>query len=62
MVKMIRLQFSLVNCTIKRKLPTFREAGEVLLYAISENMVSDEEFALLYDIDTSRNREFEYWI
>ena len=43
-------------------MPTFREAREVLLYAISENMVSDEEFALLYDINTSKNRNFEYWI
>ena len=41
---------------------TFQEAREVVLYAISENMVSDEEFALLYDINTSRNRDFEYWI
>ena len=38
---------------------TFREAKEVLLYAISKNMVSDEEFALLYDINTSKNRDFE---
>ena len=43
-------------------MPTFREAREVLSYAISENLVSDEEFALLYDINTSKNRDFEYWI
>ena len=43
-------------------MPTFREAREVLLYAISENMVSDYEFALLFDIKTSKNRNFEYWI
>ena len=48
----ICLQFSLVTCTVKRKMLTFREAREVLLYAISENMVSDEKFALLYDINT----------
>ena len=41
---------------------TFREAKEVLLYAICKNMVSDEEFALLYDINTLKNRKFEYWI
>ena len=34
----------------------------MLLYAISENMVSDQESALLYDITTSKNRDFEYWI
>ena len=33
----------------------------MLLYVISENMVLGEEFALLYDINTSRNGEFEYW-
>ena len=58
--KLICLQFSIF--TVKRKMPTFREAREVLLYAISEYMVSDEEFALLYDINTSKNRDFEYWI
>ena len=24
-------------------------------------MVSGEEFTLLYDINTSKNRDFEYW-
>ena len=43
-------------------MPTFREAREVLLYATSENMVSDEEFALLCHINTSKTRGFEYWI
>ena len=43
-------------------MPTFREAREMLFYAISKNMVSDETFALLYDINTSKNRNFEYWI
>ena len=56
------LQFSLVTCTVKRKMPTSREAREVLLYAISKNMVLDEEFALMYDINTSKNRDFEYGI
>ena len=60
-VKLICLQFSLVTCTVKRKMSTFREAREVLLYAISENMVSAEAFTLLYDINTSKNRDFEYW-
>ena len=34
----------------------------MVLYAISESMVSDEEFALLYDINTSKNRDVEYRI
>ena len=25
-------------------------------------MVLDEEFALFYDINTSKNKDFEYWI
>ena len=41
---------------------TFQKIREVLLYAICENMVSDEEFALLYDVNTSKNRDFEYRI
>ena len=43
-------------------MPTFQETREVLLYAISKNVLSDKEFALLYDINTSKNRDFEYWI
>ena len=41
---------------------TFQKTREVLLYAISEKMVSDEELALLYDINTSKNRDIEYRI
>ena len=43
-------------------MPRFQEAREVVLYAISESMVLDEEFASLYDINTSKNRDFEYLI
>ena len=32
----------------------------MVLYVISKSMVSDEEFALLYDINTSKNRDIEY--
>ena len=34
----------------------------MLLYTLSKNMVLDEEFALFYDINTSKNKDFEYWI
>ena len=40
----------------------FREAREALLYAFSENIIDEEEFLLLYDINRSKNRDFEYWI
>ena len=39
----------------------FREARQALLYAFSDNLINGEEFALLYDINTSKNRDFEYW-
>ena len=31
-------------------MPTFREAREALLYAFSDNLITDEEFVLLYDV------------
>ena len=39
----------------------FREAREHLLYAFSENVINGEDFALLYDLNTSKNRDFHYW-
>ena len=39
----------------------FREAREHLLYAFSENVLNGEDFALLYDLNTSKNRDFHYW-
>ena len=42
-------------------MPTFREAREALLYAFSDNLITDEEFVLLYDVNKSKNRDFEYW-
>ena len=40
---------------------TFREAREHLLYAFSESLINDEDFALLYDLNTSKNQDFHYW-
>lgn len=40
---------------------TFREAREALLNAYASNSISDEEFCLLYDINTSKNPDFQYW-
>ena len=42
-------------------MPTFREAKEALLYAFSDNLITDEEFVLLYDVNKSKNRDVEYW-
>ena len=40
---------------------TFREAREHLLYAFSESLINYEDFALLYDLNTSKHRDFYYW-
>ena len=39
---------------------SFREARLLLLNALSENIVNDEEFLLLEDINTSKNKELSY--
>lgn len=41
-------------------MPTFRQAREALLYGFSDNLITAEEFILLYDINKSKNRDFEY--
>lgn len=41
-------------------MPNFREARETLLYCYSENLLTDEEFCLLYDLNTSKNPDFDY--
>ena len=40
---------------------SFREAREGLLVAFSENLIDDEEFLLLYDLNTSKNPDIPYW-
>ena len=67
--RLICLQISLMTCAFKREMHTFREAKRVLLYPLYSfmypfiypyvcfYMVSDEEFAFLYDINTSKNRD-----
>lgn len=40
---------------------TFREAKEQLLYTFSENLINDEDFVFLYDLNTSKDRDFHYW-
>ena len=53
-----QFRFRQWSCEI---MPTFREAREALLYAFSDDLITDEEFVLLYDINKSKNRDFEYW-
>ena len=40
------------------KMP-FKDLGQVLFLSYEENMISDEEFPLLYDEYSSKNPEFE---
>ena len=42
-------------------MPSFREARQALLHAYSDNLIDDEEFCLLYDLNTSKNPDVEYW-
>ena len=41
---------------------TFKEAREALLFAYQDGSTDDTEFALLYDLNSSENREFPYWM
>ena len=38
-----------------------RETREFLLMAYLDDMIDDEDFAMLYDINRSTNPDFPYW-
>ena len=38
-----------------------KEINKQLLYADCDDLINDEEFILLCDIDSSKNLDFEYW-
>ena len=38
-----------------------RENRISLLYAYDASIISDEEFVLLYDINTAKSPDFPYW-
>ena len=40
---------------------SLRETGDSLLLAHSDDLIDDEEFALLYDLNTSKNPDYPYW-
>ena len=42
-------------------IPNFCETRERLLHAHSDNVIDDEEFVLLFDLNTSENPDIEYW-
>ena len=39
----------------------FRDNRELVLHAYQSNFISDEEFVLLYDINSSKNCDIPYW-
>ena len=43
-------------------MPKFRETRKQLLYALSDNLINDEEFSLLCDLNTSKSLDLEYWL
>ena len=42
-------------------MPNFPETRETLLHAHSDNVIDVEEFVLLFDLNTSKNPDIEYW-
>ena len=42
-------------------MPKFRENRATLLYAHYNGVISDEEFVLLYDINTAKSPDLPYW-
>ena len=42
-------------------MPNFRETRKALLHARPGNVTDDEEFALLFNLNTSKNPDIEYW-
>ena len=39
----------------------YRETRETLLDAHSDNVTDDEEFVLLFDLNTSKKPDIKYW-
>ena len=42
-------------------MPNLRSVRECLLFGFEENLLNDEEFILLYDMNASKNPDFPYW-
>ena len=46
---------------VQIKMPNFRENRALILQSYLSGILSDEEFVLLYDVNTSKNPDFPYW-
>ena len=42
-------------------MPKLREVRDCLLMSYDQNLLDDEEFVLLYDLNSSKNPDFPYW-
>ena len=42
-------------------MPNFRKTRDTLLHVHSDNVIDDEEFVLLFDLNTSKTPDIEYW-
>ena len=42
-------------------MPNLRETRISLLYTYDSSIINDEEFVLLYDINTAKSSDFPYW-
>ena len=42
-------------------MPRLRDVRELLLYANYDGLIDDEEFLLLYDLNTAKSPDFPYW-
>ena len=40
---------------------SFCKTREALLLAYDKDLINDEEFVLLYDLNTSKNFDYPYW-
>ena len=40
---------------------TFRETRNALLVAHDQNIINEEQFCLLYDLNSSKNYDYQYW-
>ena len=49
------------NFKMETNMASFRETREVLLLAYDEDLINDEEFVLLYNLNTSKNFDYHYW-
>ena len=47
--------------TTTNKMATLAQARELILVAFAEELISEEEFLLLYDLNSSKNPIFPYW-